>query len=109
MSVPSQPNTIDELQQGLSSVRMTSHGEGAYLVDNLDYNEQQLLQNLHNDAYFSSFIKTDHRIRSLDSVTDYQEFVPKVHPMDLENGETEARLPQSTAVETGERDGNKVS
>ena len=94
----------------MSSLHMTSHAGGdAYYTHSLTYREQRLLENLHNDAYFRSHIASEHRIRSLDSVTDYEEFVPKVHPMDVSNGETEGSkgVPQSRAAGTEERDEDK--
>ena len=49
-----------------------------------------MLHDIENDVYVSPFIPNEHMIRSLDSVTKYEEFVPKVHPIgsSIDNTET---------------------
>ena len=111
MTTPSHSDAIEGLQQGLSSLHMTSYGDerDAYLQQILTYKEQQLLHSLDSAVDYRSLLTSDLRIRSLDSVTDYEEFVPKVHPMDVQNGETGVSLPHSTTAETGERTEDKAS
>lgn len=48
-----------------------------------------MLHDIQNDIYTNPFATNEHIIRSLDSVTKYEEFVPKVHPTDPSTGDTE--------------------
>ena len=55
----------------------------------LTYTEQQMLHDIENNTYISPFVTNEHMIRSLDSVTNYEEFVPKVYPTYSSIGNTE--------------------